>query len=161
MSAKIKYNTKEFKKNNFANHINFLENSSAEDENYNLIAIENINPIKTEEQQFDVTVKKHAESIFIFADLCGIEKENINVSLIGNELVISANRVLPEETPKNMDNNLIAIQLNEIKTGDINKTIKIDEFIDKKNIKTSYQNGLLSLKIPIIKEKENLKINIE
>jgi HSP20 family molecular chaperone IbpA len=155
MSAKIEFNKKEFKDNHFATNFNFSDDLSIDNSTKpNLRILQKDVPIDDRDtsSQLDVTIKKNPTSICIFADLCGIDKESIDIFLVGNQLTISAYRTLLEEDREEGDSIVEELQLNEIQTGHIKKTIFLDDTIDKRNIKTSLNNGLLSLELPITKK---------
>ena len=163
MSTKIEFNKKEFKENNFAKNFNLSDTLSVESRKSNLRILHkgkstNTEPPSSSDKSLNITIKKNPSSICIFADLCGIDKQSIDVFLIENQLTISAYRTLSIEEQEKGDSIEEELQLNEIHTGHLEKTITLDDNIDKKNIKTSLNNGLLSLELPLIKK--NIKLNI-
>lgn len=89
------------------------------------------------------------EEITIFADLCGVEKENINVELTGKTLRINAERKFNYESGLHND---------EICIGNLCRLIELEEEVDGENSKSSFENGLLIIKLQRISKPETIII---
>lgn len=88
----------------------------------------------------------------IYADLCGVNKEDIELQLTGKILKISAKRDLSKSD---------APHKNEIICGDLLRIIHLDSDIDTKNIKATFVNGLLTINLKKNFENDFIKIAID
>lgn len=88
----------------------------------------------------------------IYADVCGIPKEGIDISVKGQVLMINANREFGVKS---------GFHLSEIKTGKLCKVIELKSDVDVKKITAEYSNGLLKIVIPKVKDENAIKIDIK
>lgn len=86
-------------------------------------------------------------------DLPGMSKETIHISLKGNMLIISGERL------KEFDEKSSNLITNEIIYGTFLRSVKIGEGTDKKDIKATYQNGVLKVEIEKKEEKKEESTN--
>jgi HSP20 family protein len=94
----------------------------------------------------DIIEKK--DELIIIADLPGFNKENIELSITGEYLKITAQRKEEESG---------TVHLRE-RPEHIYRYIKIPIPVEKDKIDAKHENGLLTIKIPI---KSEMKINIK
>jgi HSP20 family protein len=92
------------------------------------------------------TDKEH----IVTAELPGIKKEQIQLSVVGNHLTISVNR---EETITEQ-NDISKSYRKRQSLQRTSRTISFDQPINEKNVKASHQNGLLTIRIPKQKGKQ-------
>lgn len=85
-----------------------------------------------------------SKGIIVYADLCGIKKEDILIELIGNTLKISAERNKMAE----------GLGSEEIKTGSLIRLIQLENIVSKEGIKAKYEDGLLTIILPRKREDE-------
>lgn len=88
----------------------------------------------------------------IYADVCGIPKEDINISIKGQVLMINATREFEVKG---------GFQLSEIKTGKLCKVVELKSDIDVERVTAEYNKGLLKIVIPKEKDKNAVKIEIK
>ena len=88
----------------------------------------------------------------VYADLCGIKKENIKLELNGKTLKICAIRELYKSD---------ALHENEIRTGNLLRLVNLESDIDGENVKAVYENGLLIVTLPKNEKNIGLRINID
>ena len=105
----------------------------------------------------NTTVFSDANSFIINAVVPGMNKENIKLSLQGeNSIEISGNRI-------NNFANVMEIKSNEIKFGEFKKLVTLpifNEEIDLSNISAKYESGVLEILIPKkIKKVSTININ--
>lgn len=92
------------------------------------------------------------EEYIIYADLCGVDKENIDLEVTGKTLKISATR----------DESIVAaLYDNEIFVGKLIRLIELENHVDYENINASMKHGLLKVTLPINTRKDIVKIEIE
>lgn len=89
-------------------------------------------PVVEEEREPIVDVFDEKEQILVIAELPGVEKENITVDVKGDILTLSA---------ANSDRKY-------------NKEILLSYAVDPSTLTTSYQNGILEIKIQKVKKKK-------
>lgn len=87
------------------------------------------------------------KKVTIYADLCGVKKEDILVELTGKTLRISAER--------NIKHN-IGLHNDEITNGKIFKLIELETDIDGENAKSRFSNGLLIIELPKIVKNDSI-----
>lgn len=82
--------------------------------------------------------------------LPGFSKEEISIDLFGNTLNIHAkNIVLPQSQNDQTSSDNSKLQ----KTNEFKQSIKVPNDIDKKNISSTFNNGLLTIILPRIEDK--------
>lgn len=90
--------------------------------------------------QPDYDIIGNKESYEIEFLLSGIKKEDINIKIDENELIINAKRVKSADEKK--------YKYNNIYFGDYQKIFELPESCDAENISASYENGMLKIVIP-------------
>jgi len=88
----------------------------------------------------------------IYADLCGVTKEDIDIEIKGQVLMINAKR---EFEIKN------GFHSSGIKTGKLCKVVELKSDIDVEKTVAEYNNGLLKIIIPKVKNENAMKIEIK
>jgi len=104
-----------------------------------------------------VDIEESEALFYITAEIPGIPKKDINVSLSDKVLTISGERKINNE--KNYDN----FHYKEIEHGKFKRSFNLPESINEEKIKAKFRDGLLSIelskhKVTIPKDKE-IKIN--
>lgn len=100
------------------------------------------------------TVVEKTHSFELKMALPGILKENIQIKIDGEKLVISGENT--KQTVQEGEKML----LNEIATGKFERSFKLGK-IDKNAIDAELNNGILSLSLPKLKEDLPLMVNIK
>jgi len=87
----------------------------------------------------NISIQQYAieNGIEIDAYLPGIEKENIELTVLGNVLTIKAERKRDRET----------ITYQEIALGEFKRSIVLKDFLDKNSISSKLKNGVLTIRI--------------
>lgn len=91
--------------------------------------------------QFRADIKDNGSEYLLEAELPGFSKEDINIDIDGDRLVISANH---EEKTETNQNNYVC---KERKYGTFSRSFDISG-IEQENLSASYDNGLLTLHMP-------------
>jgi len=102
-----------------------------------------LSPFGTGLQPFRTDIREEENKYLVEAELPGIAKEDINIQVEGNELIIRAKR--NEMTEQKDDTNRIIRQ--ERRSGEFIRRFYV-EHIDEENIKARLENGVLKLDIP-------------
>ena len=89
----------------------------------------------------------------ISAELPGMKKEDINISLDNSRLTISGERSLKEEEEGKTFHRV------ETSYGSFNRSFQLPDNVDEESIRASYEDGLLN--ITIAKREDKVKKQIE
>ena len=81
----------------------------------------------------------------IYSEIPGVKKEDISISFEDSHLKIEAKKELKYKNKKHSNE--------ETYQGKYQRKFKLNRDVDSKNIEATYENGVLELKIPKIKEK--------
>lgn len=96
-------------------------------------------------RQFRTDVLDKGDKFLVQAELPGFTKQDINIGIDGSYLTISAKR--SEEKNENKENYI----RQERSYGAFSRSFDISG-IDTENISASYENGILNLELPKLKE---------
>eukprot|EP01035_Chromulina_nebulosa_P018396 gene18396-24098_t len=97
-------------------------------------------------RKLPLDIKEKSDSIVITADVPGVKREDIKVTVIDNVLTITTERK-SEETEEGDQ-----IKREERYTGVSMRSISLPEEADSENIEAKYENGVLRLKISKLPE---------
>lgn len=95
------------------------------------------------EKEFEITLA-----------LPGMRKEDINISFENNTITISGERELKEEDGTKYHRI-------ESRFGKFERSLPLPNVIDEENIDATYENGVLTVTVPKIKEKAGKKIEVK
>jgi len=91
---------------------------------------------------FKVDISEDENTIFIEADMPGVKKEDIKVSMDGDLLSISAERTQSEEEKKKGYHRI------ERSRGSLSRSFTLGENVDAEKIEAKYDNGVLKVMVP-------------
>ncbi|CAM2907803.1 Hsp20/alpha crystallin family protein [Paenibacillus taichungensis] len=115
-----------------------------------------LSPFGTGVQSFRTDIREEENKYVVKAELPGIAKEDIDIQVEGNELIIRAKR--NEMTEQKDDTNRIIRQ--ERRSGEFIRRFYV-EHIDEENIKARLENGLLELDIPKLPGEDHSRKSIQ
>ncbi len=96
------------------------------------------------------------QNIFIEAEIPGIKKDEMKISLQDNILTISGTKKRENEKDEN-----IQYYRNEIIFGDFSRSFSLPEDINPDNIEAQFENGVLNIKIGKREVKTTKERNID
>jgi HSP20 family protein len=96
---------------------------------------------------FKVDISEDDQAIHIEADLPGVKKEDVKVSMDDDVLNISAERSQSEEEKKKGYHRI------ERSWGSLSRSFSIGENVDAEKIEASYDNGVLKILLPKVEPK--------
>jgi HSP20 family protein len=102
-----------------------------------------------------MNVWSSAEGMVIDAELPGVDPQDVDISVLGDELTLSG-KVNTKETTKGEE-----FLRRERPTGEFSRRIQLPFRADAKSVKANYRNGLLRLTVPRPEEEKPRKIAIE
>ena len=89
-----------------------------------------------------IDVLDRDKEVFVKAELPGFEKEDLDISIANNQLVIKAKSCKEEKEEKG------DFLKQEIRQSEVYRSILLPAEVDDENIKTSFKHGMLELTIP-------------
>ena len=95
------------------------------------------------------------KEILVKAELPGIDKKDLEISITNNQLVIKA-KTCHEEKEEKWD-----YLKQEISKNEIYRSVLLPADVDDSKVKTSFKNGVLELTIPKQKESHRRRIEVE
>ncbi len=95
------------------------------------------------------------DSFIVRAELPGVNKDDVDISMTGDTLTIKGERKPPAEV-KEED-----YQCCEVCYGSFSRSITLSSAVDTDKIEASYENGILELHLPKVKEAIPAKIQIK
>mgnify|MGYP003574131752 FL=1 len=112
------------------------------------------------EQEFDmrmprIDVLDRENEILVRAELPGVDKKDLDVSLTGQTLVIKGETSHREEEQKD------EYYRTEITEGKFGRTIRLPDEVDGKHVKADFKDGMLEVHLPRTRKVERQKIDVE
>ncbi|MCM8803722.1 MAG: Hsp20/alpha crystallin family protein [Candidatus Omnitrophica bacterium] len=104
---------------------------------------------------FDVDIYQDAENIILKAEIPGMNKEDISISLTEDTVTISGKKT--EEKKIERENYL----RKEIKTGSFSRSFTLPCAVDREKVKASYKNGVLEIVLPKSEKEKAKEVKIE
>lgn len=95
------------------------------------------------------------DAVIVKADLPGMKKEEIDVSVDGNTLLIKGERKHESEQKEN------GYVRTERAYGSFYRELTLPNFVDSSKLKATYKDGVLELTLPKKEEAKPKKINVE
>lgn len=117
-------------------------------------------PREVKEFRMDMDVQETDDAITIKCDVPGMKKEDIEIRLKGNLLTIKGKRSFEEETKDEKGQ----IVRKERRFGSFSRSFTLPGRVEKEAIKTSYEDGVLTIVVPKEKgkpeEEKEIKIDV-
>ena len=106
------------------------------------------------ERAFRLDVVDHDEELVVRAELPGVEKEDVNVEITGDRLVIEAEREFEEEDERK------DFYRHELGYGKLMRTVSLPVEVDPEKIHAELKEGILTVTLPKIRvaEKHTVKV---
>jgi HSP20 family molecular chaperone IbpA len=93
-----------------------------------------------------VDIVNEENTIYIYAEIPAVNKENIDIDVFNNKLTIIAEKIKTYENPS----------VSEIRFGRFERTLNLPICITRKDtVSVTYTNGILKIKINKLVEEEN------
>ncbi len=102
-----------------------------------------------------IDVVDRDKEIFVKAELPGFDKDDLDISIANNRLVIKA-KTCKEEKEEKGD-----YLKQEIRQSEIYRSVFLPDEVDDEKIKTSYKNGVLEMTIPKQEKSQRKQIKVE
>lgn len=104
--------------------------------------------------QLTVDVFRKENTIYIVSTVAGVRREDIDISIDGNNITIRGNR----RKPYAPDQQLL---LEECFWGEFSRELTISETFDIEKVAAKLENGVLMIEIPIVIVSGHKKVPIE
>jgi HSP20 family protein len=102
-----------------------------------------------------IDLKEDDKQFVVTAELPGVNKEDIKVSIDGNQVSLSA-----EVKREKEDKEGAKVLRSERYHGRVARTLLLDESVDQANAKARYENGVLELTLPKAQQSESRLLEI-
>ena len=102
-----------------------------------------------------INIYEKEDSYVIQAELPGVNKDDVDISMTGDTLTIKGERKPPAEVKKE------DYQCSEVCYGNFSRSINLPSAVDADKIEASCENGMLELQVPKVKEAIPAKIQIK
>ena len=89
-----------------------------------------------------VNVLNGSEDMVVQAELAGVERDDVELSITGETLVIKGTKRLPENDEK------LRYQRHECGAGDFSRTIVLPDKVDVERVEASLAAGILTIRLP-------------
>jgi HSP20 family protein len=99
-------------------------------------------------------VRENGNSIKILADVPGVSRDHLEISVVGNRLVVSGHRELEE---RGKDENLVTW---ERQYGQFTRSFTLPETVDVDHITSELREGVLTIVVPLKTSARSRKIQI-
>ncbi|MEN6488891.1 MAG: Hsp20/alpha crystallin family protein [Smithella sp.] len=118
----------------------------------NVSATERIRNVKTFVPRVDIYETK--ESLFLIADMPGVDEKSVEVELEKNNLTITGRVTIDEEKDR-------CIVYSEYEIGDYERSFTLSDEIDRDKICATVKDGVLRLELPKAEKVKPKKIAIK
>jgi len=118
----------------------------------NVSATERIRNVKTYVPRVDIYETK--ESLFLIADMPGVDEKSVEVELEKNNLTITGRVSIDEEKDR-------SIVYSEYEVGDYERSFTLSDEIDREKICATVKDGVLRLELPKAEKMKPKKIAIK
>ncbi len=102
-----------------------------------------------------VDVIERDEEILVRAELPGVDKKDLEVSLSDNTLTIKGSTKTEEKEEKG------DYYRREVSTGSFSRTVRLPAEVDGDKVQSSFKDGLLELTLPKVKKAKRHTIKVE
>ena len=106
------------------------------------------------ERSFRLDVINHDKELVIRGELPGVEKDDIEVMIMGDRLIIQAEREFEEEDDED------AYYRHEVGYGKLMRTIALPVAVDAENIHAELKDGILEVTLPKLEVAERHTIKV-
>lgn len=106
------------------------------------------------ERSFRVDVVDREKELFVRAELPGVDKDDVEVTVSGDRLVIEAEREFEEEEKKE------SFYRHELGYGELTRTIALPVGVDVEHIKAELKDGILNVTLPKIQAAERHTVKV-
>jgi HSP20 family protein len=94
------------------------------------------------EKSFRLDVIDREEALIVRGELPGVEKDDIEVTVMGDRMMIEAERKFEEEDKKD------TFYRHEVGFGKLMRTIALPVEVDSENVRAELKDGILEIELP-------------
>jgi len=106
------------------------------------------------ERSFRLDVIDRDKELLVRGELPGVEKDDIEVTISGNRLMLEAEREFEEEDKKD------AFYRHEVGYGKLMRTIALPIEVDPENVVAELKDGILEIKLPKVEAAERHTVKV-
>jgi len=112
-------------------------------------------------QQIRMDVSERDDAYIVHAEIPGVEKDNINVTIDGNQITISAEVSKNTEQKGNGEQDKEKVLRTERYYGKVFRTFTLGQDVDEDGAEAKYNAGVLELRLPKKATSTARKLNIQ
>jgi len=106
------------------------------------------------ERSFRLDMVDHEKELIVRAELPGVEKDDVEVTVSGDRLIIEAEREFEEEDTKD------AYYRHELGYGKLTRTVALPVEVDAEKIHAELKEGILTVTLPKIRVAERHTVKV-
>jgi HSP20 family protein len=106
------------------------------------------------ERSFRVDILDHEKELIVRAELPGVEKDDVEVTISGDRLMIEAKREFEEEEQKE------TFYRHELGYGELMRTVALPVEIDGEHMEAELKDGILSVILPKVQAAERHTVKV-
>lgn len=103
----------------------------------------------------DIDIREEADRFILNADLPGMRKEDLDISILGNQLTLKGERKYEKEV-KEKD-----YHYSERSYGTFSRSFQLPAEVDAGKVRATYQDGVLELVLPKSETSKRKQITVE
>ena len=96
---------------------------------------------------------RRGDHVEVYLDLPGIDPDSVDITVERNRLTVEAERQLPPS-----DDDVVLVR--ERRQGAFRRQLSLGETLDAGSVDASYENGVLTLRIPVAETAKPRKISV-
>lgn len=100
-----------------------------------------------------VNVWENADAVMVEMEVPGVKSEQVDISVVGNELTIKVERPTPEQAD-------MTFHRQERPTGSFTRTLRLPVAVAADNVEAQLHNGVLAITLPKAQEARPRKIQV-
>lgn len=113
------------------------------------------NLIETKKISPAIELSDDKENVYLKAELAGVEKDNLDIQVAEDYISLFGEY----NNKKECKDEKGRVYCSELSHGSFIRTIPLPESVDYKSAKAEFNNGMLSITVAKLKEKEGKKVN--
>lgn len=102
-----------------------------------------------------INVVDRDDEIFVKAELPGVDKDDVEISMTGNSVTIKGSTRTEEKEEKGNYHRC------EISEGSFSRTVSLPAEVETEKAKAKFKHGVLELSIPKLKKSEHTSVKVE
>ena len=112
-------------------------------------------PVRVTWRRPPVDMYEREDSFVVWAEVPGVDKESIDISMSGETLTIKGERKMPEEVSDEQ------YHVSELQYGGFSRSITMPVAVDADAVEATHHNGVLEIRVPKAKAARATRIHVK